>query len=385
MSSQSKEVCKDVWMEVIAMGVYLGDNLSNTFPYNNGQISSCPSDSPIPGFNCCDQLLESALQKKSIEEVNYSVRAYLKIWPNELQKLIELVTKKANWIGSESEPSRAVSCSWMLYDFAREQIGQLMPTHRSFSPWAFTVSSLRVVPCPSQSSRVHMEPAAGPLADSVNHLLSTMLYAREILHSLRLLTRLLNQLVNYDASSEGCGSALMRMRHCALCSGHLLTYPCPALCSATLDFCLRPLLALRPLWEGIFGLIELEIAQWIESPRGTLYWSVSQLPGHVNFVARIIIATFSDKFQKECPLYEDPHRPAQELTLRLKSWVKQADAAFRSRLTGRSHDIEDILLKVQTIKRLWADASSAICHESPYLFSSMATEDSCWNGTAIGP
>ncbi|KAL7057064.1 hypothetical protein AAHC03_019256 [Spirometra sp. Aus1] len=141
----------------------------------------------------------------------------------------------------------------MLYDFAREQIGQLIPTHRSFSSWAFTVSSLRVVPCPSQSSRVHIKPEAGPLSDSVNHLLNTMLYARELLHSLRLLTRLLNQLVKYDASSAGCGPALMRMRHCALCSGHLLTYPCPALCSATLDVCLRPLLALKDLWKGIFG------------------------------------------------------------------------------------------------------------------------------------
>ncbi|BHF81186.1 hypothetical protein SprV_0702431600 [Sparganum proliferum] len=230
-----------------------------------------------------------------------------------------------------------------------------------------------------------MEPVADPLSDSVNHLLSTMLCAREILHSLRLLTRLLNQLVNYDASSEGCGPALMRMRHCALCSGHLLAYPCPALCVATLDFCLRPLLALKDLWEGIFGLIELEIAQWIESPRGTLYWSVSQLPGHVNFVARMIIAAFSDKFPKECPLYEDSRCQAQDLTLRLRSWVRHADAVFRGRLTGRPHDIEDILLKVQTIKRLWADASLAICHESPYLFSSMATEDTCWNGTAIGP
>ncbi|BHF81185.1 hypothetical protein SprV_0702431500 [Sparganum proliferum] len=91
--SQGKEVCKDVWMEAIAMGIHLDENLSNTFTYNSGQISSCPSASPLPGFNCCDQMLESALQKKSIEEVNYSVRAYLKIWPTESQKLIELVTK----------------------------------------------------------------------------------------------------------------------------------------------------------------------------------------------------------------------------------------------------------------------------------------------------
>ncbi|VDK48537.1 unnamed protein product [Dibothriocephalus latus] len=84
----------------------------------------------------------------------------------------------------------------MLYGFVNEQIAKLTFSPRSFSPGSCTAYPLRMTPYPDQTSQADLGATNRPLADRMNHILSTMLYAREVLHSLRLVDHFLNQLVN---------------------------------------------------------------------------------------------------------------------------------------------------------------------------------------------
>lgn len=59
--------------------------------------------------------------------------------------------------------------------------------------------------------------------------------------------------LQFDLGGHGCDRVLMRMRHCSLCAGYPLVYPCPAFCEVSLARCLRPINKLQSSWTNLIS------------------------------------------------------------------------------------------------------------------------------------
>ncbi|KAK4473267.1 hypothetical protein MN116_004437, partial [Schistosoma mekongi] len=215
-------------------------------------------------------------------------------------------------------------------------------------------------------------------------LVFTFRLNRKLIQSLELGESIIDGLKNFNIAQGTCMRKLMRMHHCALCTGEMLSRPCPGLCLKILFNCLRPLSQLNPQWHRFTETIMTVVDIFIEKPHLRLESQLDDFPEHLINYYHQLLHTYHSWLQPQCSGIKKLYGIFNQLKNNSKTILQSIKQNNNTkRLRNSKKVFEQIKTTMDEITHIWSRSSLTLCLESPYLALLNGRHDQCWNGTAI--